>query len=219
MSHTAAAGRADAMDRIYRYQRFIYDITRRYYLLGRNPMIAALAVPEAGTVLEVGCGTARNLILTAGRYPSARLYGFDISAEMLKTADSAVRAAGESERIQLARGDASRFDADAMFSIARFDRIYISYALSMIPDWPAIIERSIGHLAPGGALHIVDFGHMERMPRPCRRAIFSWLARFSVSPRRDLASTALSLANRNGLRCTFRHGRFDYWAHAVLQRD
>lgn len=37
---------ANLMDRIYRRQRHFYDATRKYYLLGRDPMIAGLAVPK-----------------------------------------------------------------------------------------------------------------------------------------------------------------------------
>ena len=50
------------MNRMYRWQRHIYDGTRRYYLLGRDRLIANLR-PDAGTtVLEIGCGTGRNLV-------------------------------------------------------------------------------------------------------------------------------------------------------------
>ena len=41
-------------------------------------------------VCEIGCGTARNLIKMAKRYPSAHFYGLDASDEMLKTARKAL---------------------------------------------------------------------------------------------------------------------------------
>ena len=78
----SASDHAVHMDGIYRYQRYIYDATRKYFLLGRDRLIEELAVPAGGTVLEIGCGTGRNLILVARRYPDARLYGFDISREI-----------------------------------------------------------------------------------------------------------------------------------------
>ncbi len=65
------AGQRGAMDRMYRFQRHIYDATRRFYLLGRERLIAELDVPPGGSVLEIGCGTGRNLILVARRYPNA----------------------------------------------------------------------------------------------------------------------------------------------------
>jgi len=36
---TAAFDHADLMDRVYRRQRHLYDATRKYYLLGRDPML------------------------------------------------------------------------------------------------------------------------------------------------------------------------------------
>src|SRR6201981_263932 len=74
------------MNRIYRRQRHIYDFSRKYYLLGRDRLIAALKPPNGGRVLEIGCGTGRNLIAPARPWPRARPRGPDIPAEMLKTA-------------------------------------------------------------------------------------------------------------------------------------
>ncbi len=59
------SGHAALMDGVYRRQRHFYDLTRKYYLLGRDRMIAGLGVPPNGTVLELGCGTGRNIILAA----------------------------------------------------------------------------------------------------------------------------------------------------------
>ncbi len=95
----AAATAAEKMDAIYRYQRFIYDATRRYYLFGRDRLIASLKPPLGGTVLEIGCGTARNLIRAAKRYPDARFYGLDVSEAMLKSARASVARRGLQSRI------------------------------------------------------------------------------------------------------------------------
>jgi S-adenosylmethionine-diacylgycerolhomoserine-N-methlytransferase len=120
-----ATASARMMDGIYRRQRHIYDLTRRYYLLGRNDLIAALKPPAGGSVLEIGCGTARNLVLTAQSYPDARLFGLDISSEMLKSADATIRAKGLSDRVWLAQGDAAYFDAEALFDRQQFDRVFL----------------------------------------------------------------------------------------------
>lgn len=175
---------ADRMDAIYARQRHIYDLTRKYFLLGRDRLIARLNVPVGGTVLEVGCGTGRNLIAVARRYPDAALFGLDISEAMLATARANVARAGLADRIVLAQADATAFDPQALFGRGGFDRVFLSYTLSMIPDWRAALRQ--GALATGGTLALVDFGQQERLPRPWRRALFAWLARFDVSPRADL---------------------------------
>ena len=41
---------AAEMDAIYRVQRHIYDASRKYYLLGRDGMLAGLDPPPGGTV-------------------------------------------------------------------------------------------------------------------------------------------------------------------------
>ena len=82
------------MDRIYARQRHIYDLTRRYFLLGRDTLIAELRPPSRGGILEIGCGTGRNLIATARAYPDAALFGLDVSSAMLSTARANIRRCG-----------------------------------------------------------------------------------------------------------------------------
>jgi S-adenosylmethionine-diacylgycerolhomoserine-N-methlytransferase len=171
------------MDRMYRLQRHLYDATRKYYLLGRDALIEELAPPPGGTVLEVGCGTGRNLIAAAKRWPQARFFGLDISDAMLATARVKAKRAGVS--ITFAQGDAAGFDP-APFGVARFDRVFMSYTLSMIPPWEAAIAHARTLLAPGGTLSIVDFGQQESLPRWWRAALLGWLAKWHVTPRADL---------------------------------
>ena len=83
-----------AMDQMYRYTRHIYDFTRKYYLFGRDKLIEELPVTDGDHICEVGCGTARNLVLLARKRPGLHLYGIDASAEMLKTAQTSVDGAG-----------------------------------------------------------------------------------------------------------------------------
>ena len=95
----AAAGAA-LMDRLYRRQRHFYDLTRKHYLLGRDRLIDGLAPPSNSRVLEIGCGTARNLVAAARAGPEAEFFGIDISAEMLDTARRVVGRAGLVARIE-----------------------------------------------------------------------------------------------------------------------
>ena len=77
----------EKMDSTYRVQRYFYDVTRKYYLLGRDRLLREMNVQPGETVLEVGCGTGRNLIILARRHPDARFFGLDASASMLETAE------------------------------------------------------------------------------------------------------------------------------------
>ena len=194
MTDLAAAG---TMDRMYRHQRHIYDITRKFYLLGRDQMIRRLNPRAQARILEIGCGTGRNLILAAGRYPNASFRGIDVSAEMLSSAANAIGRAGLSARVSVAQGDAATLEPSAVFGIAAFERIFISYALSMIPNWPAVLDRAIAALAPGGELHIIDFGGQERLPRLFRFLLRHWLALFDVMPCDQLQAELIARAARH----------------------
>jgi S-adenosylmethionine-diacylgycerolhomoserine-N-methlytransferase len=211
-----AESAASAMDGMYRHQRYFYDITRRYYLFGRDEMIAELAPPRGGTVLEVGCGTARNLLHAARRYPFAKFYGLDVSEEMLKTARASIDQSPFRDIIKIAQADATTFSSAELFGLQHIDRIFISYALSMIPPWQAVVDRAVSQLAPSGELHIVDFGTMASMPDLGRRGMRAWLNKFSVTPRLDLENVVRETARRHGRGATFHHGRFDYAAHACI---
>lgn len=182
------------MDAVYRRQRHIYDLTRKYYLLGRDRLLSDLVPADGDRVLEIGCGTGRNLIVAARRYPKASFYGIDISEEMLTTARANVSRAGLQDRIVMAQGDATDFSASALFGITAFERVYVSYALSMIPDWQAALARAFAAVGAGGSLHVVDFGQQEQLPASFRRALLAWLAKFHVSPRAELSSAFEAMA-------------------------
>jgi S-adenosylmethionine-diacylgycerolhomoserine-N-methlytransferase len=213
----AAPDHAELMDGVYRVQRHFYDATRKYYLLGRDRMIAGLDAPHRGTVLELGCGTGRNIVLAARRHPASQFYGLDISAEMLATAQASIERAGLSGRVALARGDATRFDAAELFGTGRFDRVFVSYALSMIPGWERTVAQGLDALAPGGSLHIVDFGRQERLPAWFRSGLRAWLARFHVAPRDGLRDVLEKECERNGASLSMDSLFRGYAVHAVLR--
>jgi S-adenosylmethionine-diacylgycerolhomoserine-N-methlytransferase len=197
---SATTDHALLMDRIYRWQRRfgLYDATRKYYLLGRDPMLAGLKPPPGGAVLEIGCGTGRNLVKAAALYPESRFHGIDISLEMLAAAKNAFARAGLNDRIRLARADAAAFDAQKTFGTDSYDRIFISYAVSMIPPWQKVMAEAAARLAPGGELHIADFGDMRGLPDWFGKGVRTWLDWHHVTPRADLFEFAADIAAAHG---------------------
>lgn len=207
---------AERMDRHYRYQRYIYDLTRTHYLIGRKHLLTELKPQGAQTVLEIGCGTAWNLIRAAKLYPDARVYGVDVSNAMLDTARASIRRHGLQNRIQVSQADATATPAGQLFSLPVFDRVFFSYALSMIPGWQTALVAAATRVAPGGSLHIVDFGQCERLPGAFKAALFAFLDHYSVTPRVDLEQVCESVATTHRASLAFSRLHRGYTDHVVL---
>lgn len=206
------------MDRMYRRQRYIYDATRKFYLLGRDATIAELDARAGDGVLEIGCGTGRNLVKMARRYPGARFFGLDVSSEMLESARAAIARAGLESRVRVAQGDATSFNAALLFGRPSFERVMISYALSMIPPWREALTQAVDALAPGGSLHIVDFGDQAGLPSAFRAGLNRWLAAFDVTPRVTMRAELAALSASRGVRCEARDHLRGYAIRAVVEK-
>ncbi|NBB73339.1 MAG: methyltransferase domain-containing protein [Bacteroidetes bacterium] len=207
------------MNRMYRYTRHVYDASRRYYLLGRDSLIDQIAAQENGAVLEVGCGTARNLIELHQRAPHLALYGVDAAEVMLDTARRSVAQAGGSASIRLAQGLAQTWNpASAFGRTAPFDAVFFSYVLSMIPDWRAALDAALLHLKPGGRLYIVDFWDQANLPGWFAAGLRRWLALFGVVHRPRLHAFLRERAKREGGALTIAPVARRYAYVAVLQR-
>ena len=205
------------MDRLYGWQAAIYDFTRRPYLLGRDQLIESLCPPNGGRVLEIGCGTGRNLIHAARRWPKARFFGFDVSPVMLSKARDAIATADLESTVRVTQADAVNFPA-MLFGEEPFQRIYFSYTLSMIPDWTAALERAADALPPGGSLLIADFGDQRDLPLWFRFVLRRWLGMFDVTPRNDLEGVMQKLADERRYYCDFHRLYRGYAFIAALRR-
>lgn len=157
--NTIDQAHASRMDEKYRWTRHLYDLTRRYFLLGREEGLDNLALKPGNRVLEIGCGTGRNIQKLLQEHPSIHVDGIDISQQMLQSARP--RFEGD-ERVRLAIADAQ----DAHFGKALgapqpYDAVLMSYSLSMIPHWQAALENALRAVKLGGRLSVVDFGRFE----------------------------------------------------------
>jgi len=181
-----ASTHAALMDRVYRNQRHIYDLSRKYYLLGRDRLIRELRAQPHERAIEIGCGTARNLIAIAKTYPGVALYGIDASSEMLRTAGESVGRAGLQSRIVLKQGLAEMLSPQLFALKGNFDHAIFSYSLSMIPDWRGALAAAAASVRQGGSIHVVDFGDLKKLWGPASRGLRAWLRLFHVAPRDEL---------------------------------
>ncbi len=187
----------EKMDKMYRRQRYFYDLTRKYYLLGRDKLIEKMIVADGENVLEVGCGTGRNLIILARKFPNSRFYGLDASAEMLKTAEAKVDAKNL-KNISLKTALADDFNYRKTFNLENpFDTIYFSYSISIISTWKESIKNALANLKSGRSVYIVDFYDQKDLPAWFRRILKSWLEQFHVKYPKELLPHLENLEMQN----------------------
>lgn len=152
-----------ALQRYYQFHSHIYDATRWSFLFGREEVLLRVAcVTTPRRILEVGCGTGRNLPGLRRRFPQAHITGVDLSGQMLAVAAKKVR---DDKTTLLQRS----YSAPVHQDDSRFDLVLFSYALSMFnPGWEQAIDAAYEDLAAGGCIAVVDFSHSR----------FSWFRRW-----------------------------------------
>lgn len=170
-------GHGELLDRIYSFQRHIYDVTRKYFLFGRDRVIEKIQQDPPGSILELGCGTGRNLFMLEKQLPGAALFGIDASKEMLKHAESH---APKESLVQFGFGYAESFSPKELFQVEKFSAIFFSYSLSMMPNWQGALEHALTMLEPNGTIWIVDFWDQAEYPSWFQKALQKWLAMFHV---------------------------------------
>lgn len=187
----------EKMDRMYRRQRYFYDLTRKYYLLGRDRLLKEMKISDGDSVLEIGCGTGRNLAILARKYSRAHFFGLDASAEMLKSAQSKIKSKNLSN-VALKTALADDFTFKNTFELSKpFDAAFFSFSISMIPPWKESIENALENLKSSGSLYIVDFYDQKNLPVWFRKILQTWLRQFHVKYPQDLIPFLKELERNN----------------------
>jgi len=177
------ASHREFLNRYYGVSRHFYDLTRKYYLFGRDRAIEHLLDEDWSRLIEVGVGTGRNLELLHARRPKGQYAGLDACDEML------AHAQGRLPWLRTLHGFAEDADLRAPFGGQPPDRVLFSYCLSMMADPAAALRNAHAALAPGGKLVIVDFADLGGLATPVAGALRRWLTWFHVEP---LAASVLA---------------------------
>ena len=173
-------------------------MSRRYYLLGRDRLLRDMHTQVGDHVLEMGCGTARNLIKFNAQHPGRHLYGLDAASVMLQTAEKSLEKSGCKAKLVCAF--AENLDHQKHFGLdEKFDVIFFSYSLSMMPTWEQAIDAALANLKPGGKIYVVDFWDQANVPRLFARGLQIWLKWFGVHFRPELLDHLKTLAKERNL--------------------
>ena len=152
-TNRAGAGKPGPVENYYRWHARIYDATRWSFLFGRSAILADLAALKTPVrILEVGCGTGKNLAGLCRRFPNAAITGLDLSAPMLEVARRKLAPFGSRVGFLHRAYDAPLGD------LTGYDLVLFSYALTMFnPGFETAIQAASADLAPGGCIAVVDF--------------------------------------------------------------
>ncbi len=167
------------LNRYYGASRFIYDVTRKYYLFGRDRALRQLADDSSWrSLVEVGPGTGRNLMRLHRLRPDAHLGGLEASDAML------AHARQRCDFARLVQGFAE--DAQLVDILGeRPDRILFSYCLSMVTDRAAAMANARAAVSAIGEVVLVDFADFGGLPQGIAQGFRNYLKAFHVKPLSD----------------------------------
>jgi phosphatidylethanolamine/phosphatidyl-N-methylethanolamine N-methyltransferase len=148
----------------------IYDVVfGAVFDRGRQASIAA-AERVGGRILEVGVGTGLSLPDYA---PSNRLIGVDLSAPMLRKAQTRMREQKLANIEGLAVMDAQHLG----FKDAAFDVVVAQYVITTVPNAEMTLDEFARVVRPGGEIVLVNHLGAESGPRAMFERAFTPLAR------------------------------------------
>lgn len=141
---------AQQLEDFYAPQAALYDGFRDRLLHGRREMLSRMRLCPGQTIVELGGGTGQNLRFLG--YPPEwfeRIEVVDLCPSLLAVAGERYK---NVENVKVIAADATSYQPDS-----QVDRVYFSYALTMIPEWEKAVDNALRMLKPGGLLGVVDF--------------------------------------------------------------
>jgi ubiquinone/menaquinone biosynthesis C-methylase UbiE len=135
--------------------------------------LARLQVHAGESVLEIGFGTGRGLVILAHSVGSTgSVYGIDLSAGMLQVAASRLAGAGLADRVELKQADA----VELPYLDSSLDAVFMSFTLELFdtPEISMVLKECRRVLCPGGRICLVALSNT----RPgLALAIYEWAHR------------------------------------------
>lgn len=135
-----------------------------------NP--TALAELHPGeTVLDLGSGGGIDVLLSARRVgPTGKVYGLDMTDEMLAVAEENKRKAG-AQNVEFLRGEMENIPLPD----ASVDIIISNCVINLSADKDRVLAEAFRVLRPGGRLAISDVVTRGSMPSDVRRSVELWV--------------------------------------------
>ncbi|MGA7613634.1 MAG: arsenite methyltransferase [Thermoanaerobaculia bacterium] len=134
-----------------------------------NPTLLA-SIREGETVLDLGSGGGLDVLLSARRVgPSGKVYGLDMTDEMLELARENQRNAGV-ENVEFLKGEIENIPLPD----ASVDLIISNCVINLSADKPQVLREAFRVLRPGGRFAVSDVVRRADVPDEVRRSIELW---------------------------------------------
>ena len=141
------------------YTTFSYDGKKQFARRIIDKVSDYITIPEGGTGLDVGCGSAALTIACAKKNPNASMVGLDrwgkeYASFSKKLCEDNAKAEGVASQVRFVQGDALKLD----FADETFDALTSNYCYHNIPssNRQQILLESLRVLKKGGVFAIHD---------------------------------------------------------------
>lgn len=147
----------------------------------RRRAVSRLELKPGGRVLEVGCGTGRNLThLVQAVGAAGHVYGVDLSEGMLREAKGLCAQAGW-RNVTLIQADATDYALPEPV-----DGVIFSLSYAVIPQHREALRRAWEQLRPGGRVVIMDAKLPSGLLGKLLRPFVVWASRATVLGNPDI---------------------------------
>ncbi len=139
--------------------------------LGCGSPAALIQLKPGQTVLDLGSGGGIDVLLSAKRVgPSGKVYGLDMTDEMLSLARENQRQAGATN-VQFLRGTIEAIPLPG----ASVDVIISNCVINLSSDKDAVLREAFRVLRPGGTFAVSDVIVRGQVPADVRRSMELWV--------------------------------------------
>jgi arsenite methyltransferase len=181
--------------------------------LGCGNPLAVADLHEGETVLDLGSGGGGDLLLSARRVgPAGRVYGLDMTDEMLELARRNITEAGASN-VELRKGHIE----DIPLPAASVDVVISNCVINLSTDKPAVFAQMHRVLRAGGRVGVTDVVAEDTLTPAERSERGDWVGCVAGALSRSEYIDGLTAAGFTDVEVTFTHPVADRMHSAIIK--